>query len=447
METIVIKAAQLILSLSILVIIHECGHFLFAKLFKVRVEKFYVFFDPWFSLFKYKPKGGETEYGVGWLPLGGYVKISGMIDESMDKNAMAQPPQPWEFRVKPTWQRLLIMVGGVLMNFVLAFFIYSMVLLRHGDDYLLTQDIHSTVFSDIAKEVGFRDGDRLVSADGKELALRDKTTLDMNTLVAILSAEEVNVIREGKQILINIPDDFMDRFVKAKEGFWAFDFPVVIRETMDGSEARKIGLQTNDRILSINGISTETYSVFREEMDNNKGKTIDLGFLREGKEIISKANIDTAGMLGISLYTKLLTIYNDKVHHRNFSFFGSFPAGITLGIETLKGYIAQFRLVFTKAGLSNLGGFGSIGNLFPAQWDWNTFWMMTAFLSIILAVMNLLPIPALDGGHVMFLIYEAITGRKPNDKFMEYAQVAGMIFLLLLLVYANGNDLLRFFGK
>jgi regulator of sigma E protease len=445
METILIKAAQLILSLSILVIIHECGHFLFAKLFKVRVEKFYLFFDPWFSLFKHKPKGSETEYGIGWLPLGGYVKISGMIDESMDKEALAQPPQPWEFRIKPAWQRLLIMVGGVLMNFILAFFIYSMMLFHSGDTYVLTQDIESIQYSDIAKEVGFRDGDRLVSADGNALVLRDKTTLDMNTLVSILSAKQITLIRDKQPLTLNLPDDFLDRFVKAKEGFWVFDFPVVVESTQVGSEAEKIGLQANDQIVAVNGKATETFSLLRKELDENKGLSIDLSVLRSNQELTLTANLDTTGILGFSLYGNLLAAYKDKAHHKEFSFFTSFPAGINRGSETITGYIAQFRLVFTKEGISNLGGFGAIGNLFPAQWNWDAFWMMTAFLSIILAVMNLLPIPAMDGGHVMFLLYEVISRRKPNDKFLEYAQMVGMAFLLLLLVYANGNDIVRLF--
>jgi regulator of sigma E protease len=445
MEIILIKAAQLILSLSILVIIHEFGHFILAKTFKVRVEKFYLFFDPWFSLFKHKPKGSDTEYGIGWLPLGGYVKISGMIDESMDKEALAQPPQPWEFRIKPAWQRLLIMVGGVFMNFILAIFIYSMMLFHTGDSYIMTKDVGSTIFGDIAKEVGFRDGDRLVSADGRLLALRDNTTLDMNTLISILNAKQINVLRDNESVTMDIPDDFMDRFVKAKEGFWMFDFPVIIKEIVPGFEAEKIGLQPNDRIVAINGNRTETYSTFREEMDNNKGNTIDLSILRSNHELIVKADIDTTGTIGFRLKDKLLSVYKDKIHHQHYSFFTSLPAGFNRGMETISGYIAQFKLVFTKEGVSNLGGFGAIGSLFPAQWDWNAFWLMTAFLSIILAVMNLLPIPALDGGHVMFLLYEVVSRRKPNEKFMEYAQMTGMALLLLLLVYANGNDIFRLF--
>jgi regulator of sigma E protease len=445
METILIKAVQLILSLSILVIIHEFGHFILAKAFKVRVEKFYLFFDPWFSLFKYKPKGTDTEYGIGWLPLGGYVKISGMIDESMDKEALAQPPKPWEFRIKPAWQRLLIMVAGVFMNFVLAIFIYSMILFHSGDSYLLTQDTDLTTFSSIAKEVGFRDGDRLVSADGRLLALRDNTTLDMNTLVSIINAKQINVLRDNESLTLDIPGDFMDRFVKAKEGFWSFDLPIIVNECVKGSEAERIGLQPSDRITAINGNLTETYSTFRDEMDNNKGKTVDLTILRSNHEMIVKANIDTAGMLGFSFQSKLLSIHKDKVHHQKYSFFASIPAGFNRGMETISGYIAQFRLVFTKEGISNLRGFGAIGSMFPAQWDWYSFWLMTAFLSIILAVMNLLPIPALDGGHVMFLLYEVISRRKPNEKFMEYAQITGMALLLLLLVYANGNDIFSLF--
>jgi len=448
MESFLIKALQLILSLSILVLVHEFGHFLFAKIFKIRVEKFYLFFNPGFTIFKFKPKNSETEYGLGWLPLGGYVKIAGMIDESMDKEQMKQPPQPWEFRSKPAWQRLLIMIGGVVFNFILAIVIYSMVLFSNGDSYLMTKDIPAhTEYSSVAKEVGFMDGDRIVSADGKELAIRDSKTLDMNTLIAILNAKQIEVIRNNNPVTINIPGDFMDRFVSAKEGFWGFDVPTVVKQTIDGREAANIGLQPNDRIIYVNDENTETYTSFRKALENNKDKEIQLVIIRNNSEMTLTAKLDTAGTLGFIVQDNMLSIYKDKVHHKNFSFFASFPAGINLGIETLKGYIAQFRMVFTKDGLDNLGGFGAIGNLFPPQWDWLAFWLMTAFLSIILAVMNILPIPALDGGHVMFLLYEVITRRKPNEKFMEYAQIAGMVFLFALILYANGNDIIRFFFK
>lgn len=445
MESFIIRALQLILSLSILVIVHEFGHFFFARLFKIRVEKFYLFFNPGFSLFKYKPKNSDTEYGIGWVPLGGYVKISGMIDESMDKEQMAQPEQPWEFRSKPAWQRLLVMIGGVLFNFILALIIYSMVLFATGDTYLATKDITAkTEFSDIAKKAGFKDGDRLVAADGEELVLRNSKTLDMNTLVSILNAKIVSIIRDGQNETVTIPEGFMDDFVAAKEGFWAFDIPTIVSEALDGTEAQRIGLQTDDKILSINGTPTANIISFQKELKECKGSDIELSILRNNQELTLNAKVDTSGTLGFRLLTNPLDIYKDNLTHKSYSFFGSFPAGVQLGTQTLKGYIAQMKLVFTKEGVKNIGSFGAIGSMFNPTWDWHAFWMMTAFLSIILAVMNILPIPALDGGHVLFLLYEVITRRKPNEKFMEYAQVGGMVLLIALMIYAVGNDIFRF---
>ena len=441
METFLIKALQLILSLSILVIVHEFGHFLFARLFKIRVEKFYLFFNPFFTLFKYKPKNSETEYGIGWLPLGGYVKIAGMIDESMDKEQMKLPAQPYEFRSKPAWQRLLVMVGGVLFNFILAIAIFSMVLFSSGDTYLPVKDITmGAEFSDVPKEVGFRDGDIVVSADGEELLYRDSRILDMNTLLKILNAKSVLVIRDGQEVNIDIPKDFMDRFVASGQGFWAFNRPTIVNSVAQGSAASIIGLKEDDRIISVNDTETPTYISFRKKMEDCKGKETTFIIIREGQRDTLTTQIDTTGTVGFFAKTPM-EIY--KTVHKDFSVFESFPGGINLGMETLTGYIAQFKLVFTKEGITKMGGFGAIGNLFPAQWDWYTFWMMTAFLSIMLGVMNILPIPALDGGHVMFLLYEVITRRKPNEKFMEYAQVVGMILLFGLIIFANGNDLYR----
>lgn len=445
MESFIIRALQLILSLSILVIVHEFGHFLFARLFKIRVEKFYLFFDAGFKLFKYKPKNSDTEYGIGWIPLGGYVKISGMIDESMDKEQMAKPPQAWEFRSKPAWQRLLVMVGGVLFNFILAIFIYSMILFASGDSYIKTQDIAvNTEFSDIAKKAGFKDGDVLVGADGQELVLRDSRTLDMNTLIAILNAKEVSIIREGKNATITMPEGFMDEFVAAKEGFWSFDIPTVVKGVIEGSEAQKAGLQQGDRIIGINDDLTSSYPVFRKELADCKGSDIDILILRDNKEMRLQAKVDTVGTLGFWVQDSMLDLFSDRVTHQSFSFFESFPAGVNLGVQTLTGYIAQMKLVFTKEGVKNIGSFGVIGSMFSPSWDWHAFWMMTAFLSIILAVMNILPIPALDGGHVMFLLYEVIARRKPNEKFYEYAQIVGMVLLFALMIYAVGNDIFRF---
>ena len=440
METFLIKALQLILSLAILVIVHEFGHFIFARIFKVRVEKFYLFFDAWFALFRYKPKNSETEYGIGWLPLGGYCKISGMIDESMDKEQMAQPPQPWEFRSKPAGPRLLIMVAGVVFNFLLALFIYSMVLFAWGDTYLPLKNMKMGMdYSETFLNVGFRDGDILESADGVQL---DRFSSD--ALRSVVNSQEVTVIRDGAEVKIPIPDDMMQRLMRDKKGFAAVRVPVIVDDLGDGNTpAAKAGLQPGDHILSINDIPTPSIYDMREVLNTKKDQDISVGFERNGVAQSVQLHTDTAGLMGIHLVVDANKIYPTVTVKYNF--FSSFPAGVMLGVHTLKGYVSDMKYVFTREGASSLGGFGAIGSLFPAQWDWRSFWMTTAFLSIILAFMNILPIPALDGGHVMFLLYEVITRRKPSDKFMEYAQITGMVILFGLLIFANGNDLIRFF--
>jgi regulator of sigma E protease len=435
METILIKTVQMILSLSILVIVHEFGHFIFSKIFKTRVEKFYLFFNPWFSLFKFKPKNSETEYGIGWLPLGGYVKISGMIDESMDKEALAQPPQPWEFRSKPAWQRLLIMIGGVLMNFILAFFIYSMIVFKWNDNYI-PLDKTPLYYSDIAHQAGFRDGDILLSADGKSLSRYD----DLD-LFRVIKAENVIVMREGKETSLRLPVNFKTQFITAKTPLADFRQSLV-DSIVPGSFAEKAGLKTGDKIISVNNQKTGAFSVLSSVLSKCSDTDIQLTVLRNGEEIALTSHVSKDGKLGFFPPFLPSVFVSDS-----YNIIKSFPAGIELGMRKLAFYVLQMRIIFTKEGVQNLGGFGAIGNLFPPLWSWPDFWNMTAFLSIILGVMNLLPIPALDGGHVIFLIYEAVSRRKPNEKFMEYAQMAGMAFLLLLLLYANGNDVLRFFQK
>jgi regulator of sigma E protease len=436
MEIFLIKALQLILSLSILVIVHEFGHFIFARLFKIRVEKFYLFFDAGFALFRYKPKRSETEYGIGWLPLGGYVKISGMIDESMDKEQMALPPQPWEFRSKPAGQRLLVMVAGVIFNLLLAFFIYSMVLFAWSDTYLPLKNVSQGMeFSQAARTAGFQDGDILLMADEKEL-----DRFGVRTLLDIADADEVTVMREGKEVVLTITEGLMKNLLTDKEGFATYRVPTVVYQAMEGSAAEKAGLMAGDSITAVNGMSTPVFSDLRSVLDNSRNSEVTLDYYRDGALQSTTVQVDSAGTLGFYAMTAT-QIY--RIETISYGFFESFPAGIRMGIQTLKDYVAQFKYVFTKEGASSLGGFGAIGNLFPAQWNWQAFWMMTAFLSVILAFMNILPIPALDGGHVMFLIYEVVTQRKPNEKFMEYAQIAGMVLLFGLLIYANGMDLIR----
>ena len=445
METFLIRALQLIMSLSLLVIIHEGGHFLFARLFKTRVEKFCLFFDPWFTLFKFKPKNSETEYGIGWLPLGGYVKIAGMIDESMDTEQMKQPMQPWEFRAKPAWQRLLIMIGGVLFNFLLALFIYSMILFAWGDEYVPLQKAPLGMdFNETAKSIGFRDGDILVSADGVPF---ERYGGDM--LTSIVDARQVSVSRNGQEVSVYIPEDMMERLLADSVRFASFRYPFVIDSIMPGQPAALAGLQPGDSITQLDGRNI-AYFDFKEEMLNRQkaandstSRLLTLTYVRAGVADTVKLTTDSLYQIGVaaSLQTnKLLPVVK-----KEYSFFASIPAGVTLGVNTLKGYVSQMKYLFSKEGAKQLGGFGTIGSIFPATWDWYQFWYMTAFLSIILAFMNILPIPALDGGHVLFLIYEIVARRKPSDKFMERAQMVGMFLLFGLLIWANFNDVLRFF--
>ena len=458
MEIFLIKALQLMLALSILVLLHEGGHFFFSKLFGVRVEKFYLFFDPWFHLFEFKSKNSDTTYGMGWLPLGGYCKISGMIDESFDTEQMKQPEQPWEFRSKPAWQRLLIMIGGVLVNFVLALFIYSMILFHWGDDYVATKDMkQGMAFNSEAKALGFQDHDILVGTE--EGAFK---TYDGDMFRALSTAHRVDIIRNGKPMSLQLPGDInMLSMFKATPRFVEIYQPLRIDSVAKGTPAAKIGLTPADKILSINGQKVETFNAFTNEMGRIDDQLAAATTAKDSAAILNaqltvlKANGDTlttSVQLDASAgYTRMgfvnYNIVRDyKVTHIRYGFFESFPAGIKYGWNVLSGYVGDMKYVFSKEGAKSLGGFGALGSLFPPMWDWHAFWLMTAFLSIILAFMNILPIPALDGGHVFFLLYEMITGRKPGDKFLTYAEYAGFTILLLLLVVANLNDVLRLFG-
>ena len=457
METFLIKAAQLIVAFAILVIIHEFGHYIFSRIFGVKVEKFYLFFNPWFTLYKYKPKkpapkpGEEekmtwrdTEYGIGWVPLGGYCKIAGMIDESMDTEQMKQPAKPWEFRSKPAWQRLLIMVGGVLFNFILAIIIYTGIVFAWGEKYIPFRNAtEGMMYSETAHKVGFVDGDIPLAADGKEL-----TYYSGDELLKMLDAKVVTVLRNKcDTVNINIPDGFIFTANKeAEEGnlFMAYRLPVVISDLQPGMGAVKAGLMKSDSIVSINGVSTPSFDIFKAELDKNPDKDVTIGFVRNGKPMESKVAVDAAGKIGIML-TPLTDIYRTVT--REYSIFASIPRGIELGVEKLTSYVSQMKYVFTREGANNLGVFGAIRNVFPEAWNWEQFWSITAVLSVILAFMNILPIPALDGGHVLFLLVEIITRRQPSEKFLEYAQMAGMAFLFALLLFANGNDIYRFFFK
>jgi len=432
------QALGLILSLSILVLLHEGGHFAFAKLFKTRVEKFYLFFDPWFSLFKFKHK--DTEYGIGWLPLGGYVKISGMIDESLDKEAMKQPPQPWEFRSKPAWQRLLIMTGGVLEIFLLALFIYSMILFTWGDEYLPAKNAkYGLKFNEVAIKAGFQQGDKILKIDNKDV----EQVNEIPKRIAIDAAKTVTIERNGNLIELQLPKDFTNQLIAAKiKSFAEPRFPFVIDKVSGNSPAEKAGLLQNDRIIGVNSDTTLCYNDFILKAEKLKGKEIEITYLRNNIEQKTKLTLTADGKIGVYPKKPISFFETKKI---NYSLIASIPAGISLGVETLGTYVKQLKYGFTKEGAKQVGGFGAIGGLFPESWDWLQFWNMTALLSVILAFMNLLPIPALDGGHVMFLLYEIITRRKPSDKFLEYAQIGGMVLLFSLLLYANGNDILKLF--
>ena len=445
METFLIRALQLMMSLSLLVIIHEGGHFFFAKLFKVRVTKFYLFFDPWFSLFKFKPKNSETEYGVGWLPLGGYVQIAGMVDETQSSEDLDHPVENWEFRAKPAWQRLLIMVGGVMMNFLLALFIYSMILFKWGDQYVALQDMtHGMEFNEHAEEIGFRDGDILLSADDQPL---ERFNVDM--LRAITEARVVKVNRGGQEVEVFMPEVSLLDIAKDNPAFVEPLIPNVVDSVIAGKPFEQAGVQKGDVLVAVNGQEISSWNSFLTKMGSLKeaaeeeGKpTADLTLVYASNGVRDTVTLQTDTLYQVGVMKSGLLDYKETV--LEYGFFESFPAGIALGVNTLKGYVNDMKYVFTAEGAKSVGGFGTIGSIFPSVWDWHRFWEMTAFLSIILAFMNILPIPALDGGHVLFLLYEIIARRKPSDKFMERAQMVGMILLFGLLIWANFNDVVRF---
>ena len=441
---VLIQISQLLLSLSILVILHESGHFLTAKLFKTRVEKFYLFFNPWFSLFKVKK--GDTEYGLGWLPLGGYVKISGMIDESMDKEQLKKPPQPYEFRSKPSWQRLIIMLGGVMVNLIIGILIYSFVLLVWGEKYLPNENLTDGIWciDSLALDIGLENGDKIISINGEH---PDRYS---DILGKLIFGGSVQVLRNDREINIDIPEDFVGKLVEKRKGLLIYPrIPFIVAEIPDTSINVNSDLRSKDRVVGIEGIRIKYYDEYKSITDTLKGKEIALDILRENEEKTVKVRLSDEGLFEITTAIlgfkemEKLNIY--KFNTKQFTFLSAIPAGLIKAKEKLGFYIKQFKLIFNfKTGAyKGLGGFGSIGGLFPHVWEWQAFWEITAFLSLILAFMNILPIPALDGGHVTFLLFEIITGRKPGDKFLEYAQITGMIILLSILLYANGNDIVR----
>ncbi|MFN4931186.1 MAG: RIP metalloprotease RseP [Bacteroidota bacterium] len=436
---ILIKASQLILSLSILIILHELGHFIPARLFKTKVEKFYLFFDWKFSL--WKTKKGETEYGIGWIPLGGYVKIAGMIDESMDKEQMKLPPQPWEFRSKPAWQRLIIMIGGVTVNVILAIIIYIGILFYYGEEILPTANLTYGVSCDsLALEMGLRNGDKILSVDGNEVDNFKKVSME----IIMNEARTVQVMRDGKTENIVVPAGFIAKLVKQPNDFIQPRFPFVIEDFGEVSPAKAAGIMKGDQLIGINDLSITYFDEFRAEIQKRKNESVEIKVMRNKQEMSIPVKVNEQGFIGVvpKSFDQFL-----KIEEKKYSFFEAIPAGASKAFTTVSDYLGQFKLIFNSEvqGYKHLGGFITFGKVFAPEWDWMRFWNLTAFFSVALAVMNLLPIPALDGGHVLFLLIEMITGKKLPEKFLEYAQTAGMILLLSLLLYANGNDIFRLF--
>jgi len=433
-----IKAFQLLLSLSILIVLHELGHFIPAKLFGTRVEKFYLFFDVKYSLFK--KKIGETVYGIGWLPLGGYVKISGMIDESFDKEQMQKPPQPWEFRSKPAWQRLIIMLGGVTVNLLLGFFIYMMVLFVWGKETLPQENIPLGLEpTALIQEIGFEKGDKILDVDGKKLDY----VLDINKMLLLRPVEKIKVEKlDGSISEINIPENIgNDIFQSGQINSFVPLFSATIDSIVIDSPALYSGMQSGDKIVSINNEIIYDYTSFTNWLANNSDDIIDVVVERDASNYTLSIDRNDDGTIGVIKTNGGIETINVKL-----GLVDSIKQGFDYGYWTLYEYVAGFSFIFTKKGAQQLGGFGTIGNLFPAKWDWKGFWLSTALISIILAFMNVLPIPALDGGHVMFLVYEMITGKRPSDKFMEVSTMIGFFLLIALVLYANGNDLFRAFA-
>jgi regulator of sigma E protease len=443
---VLIQILHFILSLSILIVVHEFGHFIAAKAFKTRVEKFYLFFNPGFSIFKFNYKG--TEYGLGWLPLGGYVKISGMIDESMDKEQLKKPPQPWEFRTKPSWQRLIIMLGGVIMNVLLAVLIYTSMLFTYGEKYLPTANLSDGIWvqDTVMMEVGLKTGDKIISIDGNEPPERYN-----EILIEMLYSTQMVVERNGQIIEIPIPKDLAGKLSEKRGSTILPRLPFIIAQIPDESHNADAGLEPMDRIIKVDGQAITWFDEFKSLAENLKGKAVEFEILRNGETLSRNVKINNDGLIGVQmgfLSDEMLEEEGFYVFEKeNYSLFQAIPAGFRMARQQLTDYVRQFKLLFNPdtGAYKGLGGFITIGSFFPDTWDWQTFWRLTAFLSIMLAFLNILPIPALDGGHVMFLLYEIVARRKPSDKFMEYAQIAGMVILFGLLIFANGNDVIRLF--
>ena len=456
MEIFLIKLLQCILALSLLVLLHEGGHFFFARLFGIRVDKFYVFFDPWFHLFEFKPKNSDTRYGIGWIPMGGYCKIAGMIDESMDTKQMAQPAQSWEFRSKPAWQRLLVMLGGVMVNFVLALILYVVIMFTWGETYVQPKNMTLGLkFNKEAKQLGFHDGDVLIGTENGEFK-----TLDGDTYRTLSTAKRADIYRNGKRMSISLPGNLdLLSMIKSTPRFMDILIPNSVDSIMANSPAQKVGLKQGDTIVKFNNISIASYNDFldatgrvsdmltaaKTPSDSLKARTATISFIHKGDTAVLTKQIVLTPDAKVGIFAgNILQTY--KQTHVSYSLLESIPVGISHGLKMLKGYVSDLKYIFTSDGVKSLGGFGAIGGMFPSVWDWHMFWNITAFLSIMLAFMNILPFPALDGGHVLFLLYEMITRRKPGEKFLIVAEYVGIAVLFSFMIVENLNDVLRWLG-
>ncbi|CDN31474.1 Membrane-associated zinc metalloprotease [Mucinivorans hirudinis] len=439
---ILIKIVQLVASLSLLVLVHELGHFLFARLFKCRVDKFYLFFNPWFSL--YKKKIGDTEWGIGWLPLGGYCKIAGMVDESMDKEQLKQAPQPWEYRSKPAWQRFFIIIGGVLMNFLLAMVIYIGITFAWGDSYIANGDVRQGyAYSADLQSLGFQNGDKIIAVDGEDVSDKQYTQIQMDIILS--DKREVEIERGGVRQLITIPAEAVKRLLKSPD-LISLRMPVVVGEVEGEGGAARAGLLAGDSIVTIDSVNVIYFDELRASLDKHKNDTVQIGFYRSGLFQQLPVAVNDEGKIGFYIGGNLLNNY--KLSTRDYSLLQSIPRGVERGIDRVDNYLKQLKLIASPetGAYKSVGGFITMGKIFPSEWSWLAFWNITALLSIMLAVLNILPIPALDGGHLVFIIYEMITRRAPSEKFMEIAQYVGFILLIGLLIFANGSDILRLLG-
>jgi len=439
---ILVKIAQFLLSLTILVMVHEMGHFLFARMFKIRVEKFRIFFDYKFSLWKTKIK--DTDFGLGWIPLGGYVKIAGMIDESMDTEQMKREPQPWEFRSKPAWQRLLVMVAGVLFNLLFAWFLYSVSLNVWGEKYLPNDRIvNGLVCTDIAEDIGFKSGDKILSIYGEEV---DRFS-EINARILMDAPGEVVVLRDGQKHSVFVRSDEVGKIISSQSLLFSSPrIPFKVGQLSAEGGAAKAGLKVGDVLQSVNGVSLPFFDQYGKVLKNYAGQTVDIELLREGELLRKQVPIDSLGKLGVYAVSPYDIL---GLASHSYSFFEAIPLGFSKAKKEIANYLKQLKMIASpeiKASES-LGGFITIGSIFPGFWNWEAFWSLTAFLSIILGVMNILPIPALDGGHVILLLFEIISGKKPSQRFLEVVQMIGILFILALVIFANANDLIRVFVK